>query len=105
MTDDELTEEQLQKEILRSQAVTKVAEVIVRNGELALKTMEHMNEYGYDRGARDAALHLGRQHRGEQRLSELLSQRSALHAEQHRLHRDRRGGRSAASEAEELRKL
>jgi len=56
MTDDELTEEQLQKEILRSQAVTKVAEVIVRNGELALKTMEHMNEYGYGQGARDAAL-------------------------------------------------
>ena len=56
MTDDELTEEQLQKEILRSQAVTKVAEVIVRNGELALKTMEHMNEYGYGSRDRDAAL-------------------------------------------------
>ena len=45
--DDDLTDEQLDKEIRRSEAVTKVAEVIVRNGELALKTMQHLNEYGY----------------------------------------------------------
>ncbi|MBQ9229051.1 MAG: hypothetical protein IJ680_01345 [Paludibacteraceae bacterium] len=56
MNDDELTEEQLQKEILRSQAVTKVAEVIVRNGELALKTMQHLNEYGYGTGRPAAEL-------------------------------------------------
>ena len=56
LNDDELTEEELKKEILRSQAVTEVAEVIVRNGELALKTMQHMNEYGYGSGGRDAAL-------------------------------------------------
>ena len=56
LNDDELTEEELKKEILRSQAVTEVAEVIVRNGELALKTMQHMNEYGYGCGNRDAAL-------------------------------------------------
>lgn len=45
--DDDLTDEQLGREIRRAEAVTKVAEVIVRNGELALKTMEHLNEYGY----------------------------------------------------------
>lgn len=56
LNDDELSEEELQKEILRSQAVTKVAEVIVRNGELALKTMQHMNEYGYGSRERDNAL-------------------------------------------------
>ena len=56
INDDELSEEELQKEILRSQAVTKVAEVIVRNGELALKTMEHLNEYGYGLDKRDAVL-------------------------------------------------
>lgn len=46
--DDDLTEDQLSREIRRAEAVTKVAEVIVRNGELALKTMMHLNEYGYN---------------------------------------------------------
>ncbi len=46
--DDDLTEDQLSREIRRAEAVTKVAEVIVRNGELALKTMMHINECGYN---------------------------------------------------------
>ena len=54
--DDDLNEEQLGREIKRAEAVTKVAEVIVRNGELALKTMEHLNEYGYGRTRSDADL-------------------------------------------------
>ena len=54
--DDELSEEELDREIKRAGAVTKVAEVIVRNGELALKTMEHLNEYGYGRQRRDENL-------------------------------------------------
>lgn len=54
--DDELSEEELDREIKRAGAVTKVAEVIVRNGELALKTMEHLNEYGYGRQHRDENL-------------------------------------------------
>ena len=56
ISDDDLSDEDLNKEILRSQAVTKVAEVIVRNGELALKTMEHLNEYGYGKGRKDELL-------------------------------------------------
>lgn len=54
--DDDLNDEQLGREIKRAEAVTKVAEVIVRNGELALKTMEHLNEYGYGRRRNDADL-------------------------------------------------
>ena len=46
--DDGLTEVQRPLEIRRAEAVTKVAEVIVRNGELALKTMMHINECGYN---------------------------------------------------------
>ena len=46
ITDDDMTEEQLQKEITRSQAVTSVGDTIIRNAELALKTMKHLNEYG-----------------------------------------------------------
>lgn len=48
LMDDDLTEEQLQKEIVRSQAVTSVAETIIQNGELALKTMKHLDEYGIE---------------------------------------------------------
>lgn len=46
LMDDDLTEEQMQQEIARSQAVTKVAEVIIENGSLALRAMTVMNEYG-----------------------------------------------------------
>ena len=40
LTDDELTEEQLRKEI------TSVAETIIHNGELSLKALRHAEEYG-----------------------------------------------------------
>lgn len=57
LQDDELSDEQLQREIIRSQAVTSVAETVIHNGELALKTMQHLNEYGYGRnGNRDSLL-------------------------------------------------
>jgi len=46
LTDDALTDEQIQKEITRSDAVTKVAETIIHNGELALKVRRHAEEYG-----------------------------------------------------------
>lgn len=45
--DDDLTDEELDREIKRSQAVADIAELVVRNGELALKTLIHLNEYGY----------------------------------------------------------
>ena len=54
--DDELDEEDLSKEIRRAEAVSKVAEIIVRNGELALKTMQHLNEYGYGKKDRNEYL-------------------------------------------------
>lgn len=56
LLDDDLSEEQLQREIARSQAVTTVAETVIHNGELALKTMQHLNEYAYGRGPRDKNL-------------------------------------------------
>ena len=54
--DDDLTEEEFEREIKRAEAVSKVAEIVVRNGELALKTMEHLNEYGYGRGRKNEDL-------------------------------------------------
>lgn len=56
LLDDDLTEEQMQREITRSQAVTAVAETVIHNGELALKTMQHLNDMGYGHGKRDASL-------------------------------------------------
>ena len=49
LLDDDLTDEQMQREITRSQAVTSVAETVIHNGELALKTMQHLNDMGYGR--------------------------------------------------------
>ena len=46
--DEDLSEEELQKEVRRSDAMSKVAANIIKNGELALKTMQHMDEYGYN---------------------------------------------------------
>lgn len=46
--DDDLTAEQFEQEMKRSAAIAKTAEAVIRNGELALKTMMHLNEYGYN---------------------------------------------------------
>ena len=48
LMDDDMSPEQMDKEIHRSKAVTAVAEVVIRNGELALEVMKHMNEYRTD---------------------------------------------------------
>lgn len=55
LMDDDLSEEQMQTEILRSKAVTSVAQTVIQNGELALKTMHHLNEYGYGTAKRNDA--------------------------------------------------
>lgn len=58
INDDETTGEALDAEIKRAEAVGKIAGMIIHNGELALKTMEHLNEYGYGsnmRSSRDLA--------------------------------------------------
>ena len=41
---DDLSENDLEREIKRAEAVTEVAKVIVQNGELALKAMKHRSE-------------------------------------------------------------
>lgn len=46
LQDDSLTDEQLEKEIKRSEAVQKVAKTIIENGTLALHAKKHMDEYG-----------------------------------------------------------
>lgn len=46
INDDSLSEEELDKEIKRSEAVQKVAKTIIENGQLALNTKKHLDEYG-----------------------------------------------------------
>lgn len=47
--DDDLVGEDLDKEIQRSEAMAKIADQIIKNGELQFKAMKHMDEYGYER--------------------------------------------------------
>ncbi len=47
LNDEELDSEQLELELKRSEGMTKIAEQIIKNGELAYKTMVHMDEYHY----------------------------------------------------------
>ena len=45
---EDMTREELENEVERSKAIVGVAKVIVDNGNLALHTIQHMDEYGYN---------------------------------------------------------
>lgn len=47
LNDDSLSEEQLERELRKTDSIVKVSEKIIQNGELAFKTMHHMDQYGY----------------------------------------------------------
>lgn len=49
LNDDELGGEELETEIKRAEAMSKISEQIIKNGELQYKAMVHMDEYGYER--------------------------------------------------------
>lgn len=46
INDDSLTGEALDATLRKADAVRQIAEVIVKNGKLALKTVRAINEYG-----------------------------------------------------------
>ena len=46
INDDELSQEELEREIKRSDAVNKIAKTIIDNGNLALHAKKHFDEYG-----------------------------------------------------------
>lgn len=46
VNDDSLDNEQLDREIKRSETVQKIAKTIIDNGNLALQAKKHMDEYG-----------------------------------------------------------
>lgn len=43
---DDLDPEEMDREIKRSESVTKVAKTIIENGALALQAKKHLDEYG-----------------------------------------------------------
>lgn len=47
LNDDTLTDEQLDKELRKTDSIVKVSEKIISVGELAFNTMKHMDSYGY----------------------------------------------------------
>ena len=47
LNDDSLDPDDLEKEIRRSEAVTKVAQTIIENGEMAIRAQKVMYEYGH----------------------------------------------------------
>lgn len=46
ITNDDLTGDELNQEINRSETIVKVAKAIIDNGSLALQAMKHLDEYG-----------------------------------------------------------
>lgn len=46
LNDDELSGEMFEKELQRSASVSKIAESIIKNGQLALNVKKHLDEYG-----------------------------------------------------------
>ena len=49
ITNKDLEGEKLEEEIKRTEAVAKISDQIIKNGELQYKAMKHMDEYGYVR--------------------------------------------------------
>lgn len=50
INDDELSADELEKEIKRADATNKVAKTIIDNANVQLQAMKHMDEYGYNQG-------------------------------------------------------
>lgn len=47
--DEDLRGDELKEELRRTEVMAKIGEQIIKNGELQLKAMQHMDEYGYER--------------------------------------------------------
>ena len=47
LNDDSLDTEQLERELKKTDAIVKIGDSIIRNGELAFRTMQHLDQYGY----------------------------------------------------------
>lgn len=46
LTNEDLSDEELEKEVKRNDAIQKTAKTIIENGALALQTRKYLDEYG-----------------------------------------------------------
>lgn len=46
LTNEDMTDEELDREIKRNEAIQKTAKTIIENGTLALQAKKHLDEYG-----------------------------------------------------------
>lgn len=44
LNDDDMTPEQMEAQLKKTDAIVKVSEKIIQNGELALRTMKHVDD-------------------------------------------------------------
>jgi hypothetical protein len=51
LNDEDLTGEELEKEIKRAKAIASVSQAVIANGNLVLSAQKHADEYGYDVGS------------------------------------------------------
>lgn len=54
LSDDSLSSEAMELQLKRTDSVVRVADKIIQNGELAFKTMQHLDQYGYGNAHRSA---------------------------------------------------
>lgn len=59
LNDDELSDEELDREIKRSEATQKIAKTIIDNASLALTAKKHFDEYGIDNNVEIPLLNAG----------------------------------------------
>lgn len=59
LNDDSLSDEELDREIKRSEATQKVAKTIIDNASLALAAKKHLDEYGVDNNIEIPLLNAG----------------------------------------------
>ena len=59
LNDDSLSDEELDREIKRSEATQKVAKTIIDNAALALSAKKHLDEYGIENNVEIPLLNSG----------------------------------------------
>ena len=59
LNDDSLSDEELDREIKRSEATQKIAKTIIDNASLALQAKKHLDEYGIENNVEIPLLNTG----------------------------------------------
>ena len=54
INDDSITNEEFERELRKTDSMVKISETIIQNGELAFRTMQHIDKYGYRKSDKTA---------------------------------------------------